>query len=228
MAKINLLPWRQERRKEQQRQFFTLVGLSSLMVLLLIVAVYFEYSRQISAQQSRNKYLRDYSLKLDDQIKEVSELEAKKSLMEQRMEAIKTLQRNRPEMVHLFDELVRIIPEGVHLLSLKQSGNSLDLVGFAQSNARVSSFMRNIDQSLWFTEPQLVSIEEDQKSKEASIKFTLKAKHMNKTEQAAVVGSTVGVPVTTPVTTTSKPVNTDNTKPAPVTDGGKPATEKKP
>ncbi len=251
MAKINLLPWRQERRREQQRQFFTLMGLSAVLVVLVVIAVYLEYTRQIGVQQSRNKYLRDYSTKLDDQIKEVSELEAKKSLMEQRMEAIKTLQRNRPEMVHLFDELVRIIPEGVHLLSLKQSSNSLDLIGFAQSNARVSSFMRNIDQSMWFTEPQLISIEEDLKSKEASIKFTLKAKHINKTEQAATAASAMdatGKPSTSttlPPTVTpdaSKPTGTppvnpvtdkpapamDNTKPLPVTDGGKPAAEKKP
>jgi type IV pilus assembly protein PilN len=245
MAKINLLPWRQERRKELQRQFFTLVGLSSVLIMVLVLAVYFEYTRQISVQQSRNKYLQDYSLKLDDQIKEVSELEAKKSLMEQRMEAIKTLQRNRPEMVHLFDELVRIIPEGVHLQSLKQSSNNLDLIGYAQSNARVSSFMRNIDQSMWFTEPQLISIEEDQKSKEASIKFTLKAKHVNKTEQAAAAvpgqaptikttTSTSTLPPTTPTTAptsiptdvtkpaTNPPSSPAAVKPAPVTDNTKP------
>lgn len=185
MAKINLLPWRQERRKEQQRQFFTLTGLSAVLVVVLVLFAYGEFSRQISHQQQRNEYLNKYVLQLKDQIKEVDGLEEIKSLMVKRIDAIQDLQRSRPDMVHLFDELVRIIPEGVHLITLKQSGANLDFVGMAQSNSRVATFMRNIDASAWFSDAQLISIEEEAKSKDAAIKFTLKAKHVNKAELAA-------------------------------------------
>ena len=215
MAKINLLPWRQERRKEQQRQFFTLIGLSSLLVALLVLFTYFQYGLQISRQQSRNKYLSDYVVKLKEQIKEVDGLEEKKDLMVKRIDAIQELQRSRPDMVHLFDELVRIIPEGVHLISLKQSGGNLDFVGMAQSNSRVSSFMRNIDQSSWFADAQLVSIEEDQKSKDANIKFTLKAKHLNKAELAAKEGKTAKPGSTPAATPAATPTPAPGVAPAP-------------
>jgi type IV pilus assembly protein PilN len=193
MAKINLLPWRQDRRKEQQRQFFTLMGLSAVLVVVLVLFTYLEFTRQISHQQQRNQYLSEYVKKLQEQIKEVAGLEEKKELMVKRIDAIQDLQRSRPDMVHLFDELVRIIPEGVHLTSLKQSGGNLDFIGMAQSNSRVATFMRNIDQSEWFADAQLVSIEEDAKSKDAAIKFTLKAKHVNKAELAAKEQKTPGV-----------------------------------
>ncbi|MBI3562395.1 MAG: PilN domain-containing protein [Gammaproteobacteria bacterium] len=206
MAKINLLPWRQERRREQQRQFLTLIGLSGLLVALLVFFIYLQYNLQIGRQQSRNKYLTDYVTKLKDQIKEVDGLEEKKELMVKRIDAIQDLQRSRPDMVHLFDELVRIIPEGVYLISLKQNGNNLDFVGMAQSNSRVSSFMRNIDQSMWFQDPQLISIEEDSKGKEASIKFTLTAKHVNKAELASKDPKTAGnKPVAKPTPAEKKP-----------------------
>ena len=216
MAKINLLPWRQERRKEQQRQFLTLVGLSSLLVALIVLFTYFQYGLQISRQQNRNKYLSDYVVKLKEQIKEVEGLEEKKDLMVKRIDAIQELQRSRPDMVHLFDELVRIIPEGVHLVSLKQTGANLDFVGMAQSNSRVSSFMRNIDQSAWFADAQLVSIEDDQKTKESTIKFTLKAKAVNKAEIAAKEGKPLK-PATAPVGTSpaASPAPPPGVAPAP-------------
>lgn len=216
MAKINLLPWRQERRKEQQRQFFTLMGLSALLVAVLVLFTYLQYNVQIGRQQSRNAYLNKYVEDLKTQIKEVDKLEEMKDLMVKRIDAIQDLQRSRPDMVHLFDELVRIIPEGVHLVSIKQSGANLDFVGMAQSNSRVSSFMRNIDQSQWFAEAQLISIEEDAKSKDVAIKFNLKAKHVNKAELAAKEQKTG---------TAAKPAAAAGTTPAAP---GQPAAETKP
>ena len=173
MAKINLLPWRQEQRKEQQRQFFTVMGLSVVLVIVAILAVHLQYSGMISKQDARNNYLRGQISTVEKQIKEIDELASKKDRLLARMEIIQQLQRNRPEIVRLFDELVRVLPEGVHLKSLKQRARSLQMVGVAQSNARVSALMRNIDQSDWLTAPQLEVIE---KGKEQGARnFSLKA-----------------------------------------------------
>ena len=173
MAKINLLPWRQETRKEQQRQFLTVMGLSVVLVVLGILAVHLQYSRMIGVQESRNSYLNKQIAIVKEQIAEIDVLEGKKERLLARMDIIQQLQRNRPEIVRLFDELVRVLPEGVHLSSLKQKDRSLQMVGIAQSNARVSALMRNIDQSDWLAKPVLDIIEVGKK--EAARKFSLKA-----------------------------------------------------
>lgn len=173
MAKINLLPWRQERRKEQRNQFITLLGLSAILVVLVIIAVHLQYARLIGVQESRNAYLRNHIAEVEKQIKEINELAASKERLLARMEIIQQLQRNRPEIVRLFDELVRIMPEGVHISALKQQARNLQMTGIAQSNARVSALMRNIDQSDWLANPVLDVIES---GKEADIKqFSLRA-----------------------------------------------------
>lgn len=181
MAKINLLPWRQEQRKEQQRQFFTIMGLMVLLVLFGIVAVHLQYARLINTQNSRNDYLRNHIKEVEKQIKEINDLAAKKERLLARMEIIQQLQRNRPEIVRLFDELVRVMPDGVYLTSLKQTGVKLKMSGMAQSNARVSALMRNIDQSEWLTNPQLDVIQSQKKEGERS--FTLRAQQKFKTEK---------------------------------------------
>lgn len=173
MAKINLLPWRQETRKEQQRQFLTVMGLSVVLVLLGVLAVHLQYSRMIGVQESRNTYLNKQIAIVKEQIAEIDALAGKKERLLARMDIIQQLQRNRPEIVRLFDELVRVLPEGVHLSSLKQKNRSLQMVGIAQSNARVSALMRNIDQSDWLAKPKLDIIEVGKK--EAARKFSLQA-----------------------------------------------------
>ncbi|HED15162.1 MAG TPA: pilus assembly protein PilN [Gammaproteobacteria bacterium] len=173
MAKINLLPWRQELRKEQQRQFLTMMGLSVVLVVVGILAVHLQYSRMIGVQESRNSYLNQQIDIVKKQIREIDVLEGKKERLLARMDIIQQLQRNRPEIVRLFDELVRVLPEGVHLLSLKQKGRSLHMVGIAQSNARVSALMRNIDQSDWLAKPKLDIIEVGKQ--EGARKFSLRA-----------------------------------------------------
>lgn len=180
MAKINLLPWRQERRKEQQRQFFTIMGLMVVLVAVGIFAVHLQYSRLISIQNSRNDYLKKHINEVEKQIAEINQLATKKERLLARMEIIQQLQRNRPEIVRLFDELVRVMPDGVYLSSLKQKNINLQMTGIAQSNARVSALMRNIDQSEWLTKPQLDVIESGKK--EGARTFSLRAQQNIKAE----------------------------------------------
>jgi len=180
MAKINLLPWRQELRKEQQRQFFTVMGLMVVLVIVGILAVHLQYARMISVQASRNDYLKKHIAEVEKQIAEINQLASKKERLLARMEVIQRLQRNRPEIVRLFDEMVRIMPDGVYLTSLKQTGINLRMTGIAQSNARVSALMRNIDQSEWLANPKLDVIESGKK--EGARKFTLQAQQKLKKE----------------------------------------------
>lgn len=176
MARINLLPWRQERRAEQKRQLLTITGLSSVLMLLIVVAVHLEISRQISSQYARNSYIQNEIKQVEQQLSEIRDLEKAKKQLLARMKIIQTLQQNRPEVVHLFDEIARQIPEGVYLRSFEQRGKQLKLEGVAQSNARVSAFMRNIAASDWLTDPRLDVIQTDKaKDAQSSRVFVLHA-----------------------------------------------------
>ena len=159
MAKVNLLPWRAERRKVRQREFYSLLGGAAIGALVLGLLVSFYYSEQIDGQTKRNSYLTDQITLLDAKIAEIKTLDQKKDKLLRRKEVIEQLQANRSQMVHLFDELVRTIPEGVRLTSIKQDGEKLTLDGQSQSNARVSAYMRNIETSGWMTNPDLSVIE---------------------------------------------------------------------
>ncbi len=159
MAKVNLLPWRAERRKARQREFYSLLGGAAIGALALGLLVSFFYSEQIDGQNRRNTYLTEQIALLDAKIEEIKALDAEKDRLLRRKEVIEQLQANRSQMVHLFDELVRTIPEGVRLTSVKQDGDKLTLEGQSQSNARVSAYMRNIETSGWMTNPDLSVIE---------------------------------------------------------------------
>lgn len=159
MARINLLPWRAERRARRQKDFYGLLGLSALAAILVAYLVVAYYDGQVEGQRKRNAYLTAEIVKLDEQIKEIEQLDRKKEQLLQRKQVIEDLQSSRSLMVHLFDELVRTIPEGVRLTSIKQTGNILQLEGQSQSNARVSSYMRNIEASDWMSRPELNIIE---------------------------------------------------------------------
>ncbi len=174
MARINLLPWRQEQRKERQRQFLTVLGLSAALMALIIFAVHLQYGRMISSQNSRNALLQRHIAQVEEQLKEIKGLEKEKERLLARMKVIQELQLNRPEIVRVFDEIVRTVPDGVVLSSMAQKGRSLTLKGDAQSNARVSSFMRNLDASPSFSNPSLSVIEIDPKSPEKARKFVLR------------------------------------------------------
>lgn len=155
MAKINLLPWREEQRAEQTRQFVSLLGMCVFMMLALIGAVHFNIAGQISHQQFRNEILTKEISELDLALKEIDALEEKKQELLSRMEVIQSLQQQRPQIVHLFDAFVRTVPEGIFLTSIKQVGKNLTINGVAESNGRVSAYMRNIDSSDWMSTPKL-------------------------------------------------------------------------
>ncbi len=159
MARINLLPWREARRREQQKEFFTLMGLAAALCVVVVLLTHFEINGRINHQERRNQYLTNEIKILDDKIKEIKKLDSTRQALIERMEVIQNLQATRPGIVHLFDELVTTLPDGVHLTQLKQTDSNLQLSGKAESNARVSSYMRNIEKSEWLTKPSLGVIE---------------------------------------------------------------------
>lgn len=158
MIRINLLPHREEKRRARQKQFITLSVVSVLLGGLVWGLVHAAISAQIYYQESRNNYLQRETDILDKQIAEIKKLrEQTKSLLE-RKDAVEKLQSDRSRVVHLLDQMLRILPEGVYLKSIKQSGDKVDLGGYAQSNARVSTLMRAIEDSAWLESPSLVEI----------------------------------------------------------------------
>lgn len=166
MIRINLLPWREAARQRRRQEFLVMLGAALGCVCLAIVGVHLYFQDRINAQQLRNQYLKNEIAVLDRKIKEIQEIEKTKANLIARMEIIHRLQKSRPEIVRLFDELVNALPEGVYLTKLEQSGNSITVEGMAQSNARVSAFMRRIESSRSIGLPRLMLIEnKDQKEK---------------------------------------------------------------
>lgn len=159
MAHINLLPWREEHRQEQTRQFATITALSLVLTGALIFMVHASFDNQINHQQYRNKMLQDEIKRLDASLKQIATLEETKEQLLARMDVIQSLQQRRPQIVHLFDDFVRTVPEGIFLTSIKQQGELLTIDGVAESNGRVSAYMRNIDTSEWMATPKLKVIE---------------------------------------------------------------------
>ena len=159
MAKINLLPWRAERRAQRQKEFYGMLGLAAVAGVLLSFLIWFYYGQQISGQQTRNQFLEQEIAKVKAQNEEIKTLGRQKDRLLARKKVIEQLQANRSQMVHLFDSLVRTIPDGVALSNIKQEGEILTLEGRAQSNARVSAYMRNLEGSGWMTDPDLSIIE---------------------------------------------------------------------
>jgi type IV pilus assembly protein PilN len=164
MARINLLPWRETERKRRQKEFAIMAVVGLAAAVLFGLGTHLHIDRLISIQQDRNAFLQTEIDKLDEQIREINELEKTKASLLARMDVIQQLQQSRPEVVHLFDELVLAIPEGVYLTKLSHSGRSIVVEGRAQSNARVSAFMRNIEASGWIGNPRLLLIEHKDKT----------------------------------------------------------------
>ena len=173
MARINLLPWRAERRKQRQKEFMVMLGLSAVAGVVLWFFVNSYYNAQLDGQNERNSYLQQQIAQVDTQIKEIEELDKKKAKLLARKEVIEQLQANRSQMVHLFDQLVRTIPDGVILTSIKQEGDKLTLEGRSQSNARVSTYMRQLEGSGWMTKPDLSVIEAKEGDPGLPYTFTL-------------------------------------------------------
>ena len=170
MARINLLPWRVERRKQRQKEFLGMLGASALGAVLLAFLLVNYFSRQIDGQNERNQFLQQKIADVQKKIDEIKALDEKKANLLKRKEIIEDLQSDRSQMVHLFDSLVRTIPDGVVLTSIKQEAEKLTLEGRSQSNARVSTYMRTLESSGWMTKPQLSIIEA--KEGDAGLPFT--------------------------------------------------------
>ena len=159
MPRINLLPWRAEERKERKLAFLIALGGATAAAGVVTFAAYLLLNSMIDAQERRNELLRVEIKLLDKQIEEINNLETSKQNFVARMDIIEKLQRSRPEIVHVFDEIVRTLPEGVYLTSVKQTDKRLRFDGVAQSSTRVSTFMRNIEASAWLGDPQLQVVE---------------------------------------------------------------------
>jgi type IV pilus assembly protein PilN len=159
MPRINLLPWRDAQRKERKLKFMVAMGGAGVCALVVTGAVYLLYTGMIDAQDSRNEMLTQQIKILDRQIEEINDLEQTKQQFIARMQIIEKLQRSRPEIVHLFDQIVRTLPDGVYLTGVTETGDHLKFSGVAQSSTRVSAFMRNIDASQWMKNPTLEVIQ---------------------------------------------------------------------
>ena len=176
MPRINLLPWREQQRKIRRREFGLAAGAAVFAGVMFALGGKLMYSSWIDSQNEKNDLLKKEIGKLDAQIADIMDLEGRKQRLVARMEIIEKLQRSRPEIVHLFDEIVKTVPEGVYLTSIKQTGKKLEIHGVAQSSTRVSTFMRNIDSSAWMDSPELQVVEASKDSATGSgSNFTLTA-----------------------------------------------------
>ena len=159
MAHINLLPWREEQRQEQTRQFATVAVLSLILTGAAVFMVHVAFNNQIAHQKFRNQMLLNEIKTLDASLKQIETLEETKEQLLARMDIIQSLQQQRPQIVHLFDDLVRTVPEGIYLTNIEQKSEQLTIKGVAESNGRVSAYMRNIDASAWMATPKLKVIQ---------------------------------------------------------------------
>ncbi|HUL48338.1 MAG TPA: PilN domain-containing protein [Steroidobacteraceae bacterium] len=179
MPRINLLPWREAQHKERKLAFLVALGVAVLAAMVSTFAVYLMYDSMIAGQERRNQTLRTQIKLLDKQIEEINSLETEKQRFISRMEVIEKLQRSRPGIVHVFDEIVKTLPDGVYLTGVQQvsagASKRLKFDGVAQSSTRVSSFMRNIDASEWLRNPELEVV---QTAKGPGSQFTLTAEEV--------------------------------------------------
>jgi len=187
MARINLLPWREELRQEKKRQFLSSLGLAALLTIIFMGLVHIYMLGLKDHQSQRNKMLQDEIAVLDTKIVEVKSIGERKSKLLSKIDLVQRLQESRPEIVHLFDEIPRTTPDGVFLNKFTQLGADLTFDGKTQSNARVSAFMRAVEASAWLQTPKLgVIISPDKTNVEQNSDFTLRAtlgKKITETEE---------------------------------------------
>jgi type IV pilus assembly protein PilN len=187
MVRINLLPHREQKRQARQRQFVSLAIGLAILAVAVVGLVHIIIAARIEDQNGRNNLLKTEIAKLDEQIKEIDRLRDQTQALLARKQVVETLQANRTEAVHLLDQLVRQLPDGIYLKSVKQSGAKVTLDGYAQSNARVSTLMRNIENSPWLTAPELIEIRSVALDKQKVNEFTL-ALQIKRTQPGANTG----------------------------------------
>jgi type IV pilus assembly protein PilN len=179
-TKINLLDWRGARRQKRKQQFTVMAGGTLAASLAVVGLAYFAMDEAISHQQERNATLQKEITALDKQIKEIQELQKTRSNLLARMRVIEQLQQSRSATVHFFDEIINTLPDGVYLTVIKQSGNDVTLDGVAESNGRISAYMKNLDASPWFKDPKLVVIKTSDRERLRNSDFELKVTNLTK------------------------------------------------
>jgi type IV pilus assembly protein PilN len=179
MPSINLLPWREAERLKRQRDFGMALGAAVVAAIAVVMLSMLAYSQMISAQNLRNDRLKAEIVELEKSIAEIDGLEQQKERLLARMEIIEELQKSRPEIVHLFDELARQLPEGVYLTGMKQTGARVEIRGVAQSSTRVSALMRQIDASEWLGDPEVERVETKQSGSSRQSEFVVYLKQMH-------------------------------------------------
>lgn len=183
MPRINLLPWREEERKKRQRDFLVAMAVSFVVAVIVLGGTVFAYSQMIEHQEARNLRLENEIVELERSIAEIDGLERQKERLLARMEIIEQLQRSRPEVVHLFDEIARQLPEGVYLTGMRQTGTRVELTGVAQSSTRVSALMRQIDASDWLTDPGVIKVETTESGPARQAEFVLNLKQISQEDE---------------------------------------------
>jgi len=184
MTRLNLLPWRDLRRKAQDRNLIGIAVGSCVLMLVIVGFAYWQIDAMIEGQTQRNNFLAQEIKKVEEEIKEIKQLEKTRDDLIARMNVIEQLQQDRIRIVHVFDDLVRKLPEGVYLTALKQAGVNFTISGVAQSNARVSAFMRNLDASDWFVNPDLDVINVSAKGNDRLSQFTLRVNQKLKPKES--------------------------------------------
>lgn len=172
MTTINLLPWREERRKQQQQDFIIMLAVAAAIGIAVFFGWKMVVDGKVENQLSRNNYIERELSQLDQQIKEISELEKRRADLVSRMNVIQDLQNNRPYIVYMFDQLVRTLPDGVYYTSIERKGGIFTIAGIADSNNRISALMRNLNESAWFKDPDLRTVAAAGDDSQANI-FTL-------------------------------------------------------
>lgn len=178
MTRINLLDWRQARRDLRKQQFLRLLGLSATVSALLVFFIVFLASGAVDHQKLRNEYLKQQITETDEKITEIKNLEKTRANLLARMQVIEALQASRTATVHFFDEIVNTLPDGVSLTSLKQTGGNVTLSGVAESTGRISTYLKNLDATPWFTNPKLVEIKTFEKDRQRKAEFTLQVTNL--------------------------------------------------
>lgn len=192
MPSINLLPWREERRKLRQQTFQLRLVLAAIVAIVVLILWWLGLSSAISNQNERNAYLTDQIKQIDKQITDIKTLQQQKAQMLARMNIIEQLQASRMASVHLFDQLVKTLPSGVYLTQVSQNGTQLTIQGVAESSARVSTYMRNIDASPWMSDPNLQVVQKDSRIDfgARAQQFTVTAKALDSAKQLAPAETT--------------------------------------
>jgi type IV pilus assembly protein PilN len=189
MPRINLLPWRDAERKRKRQEFAAGVLGAAFIALLVGLIANWRFEAAIDSQNERNQLLKETITEVDKQIAEVLDLEQKEQRLLARMDVIEQLQRSRPEVVRLFDQIVRIVPDGVYLTALNQGGTQIKMKGMAQSSTRVAAFMRNIEGSEWLADPALENLENKSTAVDSGSEFSLSAKQTGATGEPVVAAS---------------------------------------